>query len=200
MKRGAVMEEKFVRLADLQKFPIRKDHYDKKHGNEHFIFGIETVFEYIDELPKYEIAVRGEVNVTDDVCKALVCCLNGDVNKSQVEVCTPCPFFHEGNCTDLLKQNALDVILHQRATIEFLQKTIIENEQRHLEVMLERNDEVAVEVARAIFEEIEGSIAVHAFTSKSEDYADGMYDAIEWVDSKIAELKKKYTEGNTDGN
>jgi hypothetical protein len=50
-------------------------------------------------------------------------------------------------------------------------------------------------VARELFEEIEGSIAVHAFTSKSEDYADGMYDAIEWVDSKIAELKKKYTEG-----
>jgi hypothetical protein len=50
------------------------------------------------------------------------------------------------------------------------------------------------EVAREIFEEIEASIATHAFTSKSEDYADGMFDAIEWVDSKIAELKKKYTE------
>lgn len=135
------MEEKFIRLADLQKFPIRKDHYDKEHGNEHFIYGIETMFEYIDELPKYEIAVRGEVNVTDDVCKALVCCLNGDVNKSQVEVCTPCPFFYEGNCTDLLKQNALDVILHQRATIEFLQKAILENEQRHIKEMVEFNCE-----------------------------------------------------------
>ena len=55
-------------------------------------------------------------------------------------------------------------------------------------------EKVKAEVAREIFEEIEVSIAVHAFTSKSEDYADGMYDAIEWVDSKIAELKKKYTE------
>lgn len=54
------------------------------------------------------------------------------------------------------------------------------------------------EVAREIFEEIEGSIAVHAFTSKSEDYVDGMYDAIEWVDSKIAELKNKYAEGRND--
>ena len=51
------------------------------------------------------------------------------------------------------------------------------------------------DVAREIFEEIEDRIATHAFTSKSEDYADGMFDAIEWVDSKIAELKKKYTEG-----
>ena len=49
-------------------------------------------------------------------------------------------------------------------------------------------------VAREIFEEIWVSIAIHAFTSKSEDYANGAYDTIEWVDSKIAELKKKYTE------
>ncbi len=57
-----------------------------------------------------------------------------------------------------------------------------------------RDDEqIKKEVAREIFEEIEDSIAVHAFTRKSEDYAEGMYDAIEWVDSKIAELKKKYT-------
>jgi hypothetical protein len=54
-------------------------------------------------------------------------------------------------------------------------------------------DNAKTEVAREIFEEIEDSIAVHAFTRKSEDYAEGMYDAIEWVDSKIAELKKKYT-------
>ena len=48
------------------------------------------------------------------------------------------------------------------------------------------------EIAREIFEEIEYRIAIQAFTSKSEDYAEGMFDAIEWVDSKIDELKKKY--------
>lgn len=172
------MEEKFIRLADLQKFPLRKDHYDKEHGNEHFIYGIETVFEYIDELPKYEIAVRAERNDSDDVCKALECCLNGDVNKSQVEVCTPCPFFHEGNCTYLLKQTALDVIRHQRATIEFLQKTIRENEQRHFELSMKREDEVAVEVARVIFDEIGKRLTC----TNEEDYRE------------FAELKKKYTE------
>ena len=51
------------------------------------------------------------------------------------------------------------------------------------------------EVAREIFEKIEESIATHAYTSKSEDYMDGAFDTIEWVDSKIDELKKKYTEG-----
>ena len=193
------MEEKFIRLADLQKFPLRRDHYDKEHGNEHFIYGIETVFEYIDELPKYEIAVRDEVNVTDDVCKALKCCTTQmDV---AIDPCKECPMYC-GESTEECITNmciaALDVILHQRATIEFLQKTIRENEQRHFELLMEREDEIAVEVARVIFEEIEGSIAVHAFTSKSEDYADGRYDAIEWVDSKIANLKKKYTEGENE--
>lgn len=52
--------------------------------------------------------------------------------------------------------------------------------------------EAKAEVARAIFAEIWSSIATHAFTSKSEDYADGAYDTIEWVDSKITEIEKKY--------
>ena len=57
-------------------------------------------------------------------------------------------------------------------------------------------DEAKSEVAREIFEELEERIAVRTFTSKSEDYADGCFDTIEWVDSKIAELKKKYMEEN----
>lgn len=43
-----------MRLIDLDallKFPIRIDHYDKANGNEHFIFGIETVIEYAENLP-----------------------------------------------------------------------------------------------------------------------------------------------------
>ena len=50
----------------------------------------------------------------------------------------------------------------------------------------------ASDVAREIFEEIEDALSVHAYTSKSEDYSDGAYDALEWVDAKIADLKKKY--------
>ncbi len=59
--------------------------------------------------------------------------------------------------------------------------------------------EAKAEVAREIFEEVEESIATHCFTGKSEDYADGMYDAVAWVDSKLAELKKKYTGGESNG-
>lgn len=74
----------------------------------------------------------------------------------------------------------------------------MEAERAARERIQDVNDKIQkarIEVAREIFEEIEESIATHAYTSKSEDYMDGAFDTIEWVDSKIDELKKKYTEG-----
>jgi hypothetical protein len=44
----------WIRLSDLMKFPIRIDHYDKEHGNEHFVYGVETVLEYAENLPRVE--------------------------------------------------------------------------------------------------------------------------------------------------
>ena len=37
-------------------FPIRKDQCDKEHANEHFIFGIESVLEYVENLPAADVA------------------------------------------------------------------------------------------------------------------------------------------------
>lgn len=51
----------YIKLEDLQKFPIRKDHYDKVHGNEHFVNGVETVLEYAEYLPTYDVAPKSEV-------------------------------------------------------------------------------------------------------------------------------------------
>ena len=42
---------KYINLEELMKFPIRRNHYDKEHGNEDFIYGIETVLEYAENLP-----------------------------------------------------------------------------------------------------------------------------------------------------
>lgn len=43
------------RLVDadalLRDFPIRADHYDKEHGNKHFVYGVETVMDYVGEMP-----------------------------------------------------------------------------------------------------------------------------------------------------
>ena len=47
---------KYIKLEDLMKFPIRFDHYDKEHGSKDFIYGIETVLEYAENLPATEIA------------------------------------------------------------------------------------------------------------------------------------------------
>lgn len=43
-----------ISLSELLKFPIRADHYDKENGNEHFIYGIETVLEYAQNLPRVD--------------------------------------------------------------------------------------------------------------------------------------------------
>ena len=40
-----------IDLSELQKFPIRLDHYDKEHGDEHFVYGIESLMEYAECLP-----------------------------------------------------------------------------------------------------------------------------------------------------
>ena len=47
---------KYIKLEDLMKFPIRFDHYDKEHGSKDFIYGIEPVLEYAENLPATEIA------------------------------------------------------------------------------------------------------------------------------------------------
>ena len=53
-------------------------------------------------------------------------------------------------------------------------------------------DATRVAVAEEIFEDIWDILAVHAYRPKSEDYAAGACDTLEWVDEKIAELEKKY--------
>lgn len=52
-----------MRLIDgdkLQEYPIRANHCDKEHANEHFINGIESVMEYAEQLPTVdaEVVVR----------------------------------------------------------------------------------------------------------------------------------------------
>lgn len=46
----------YIEREELMKFPIRRNHYDKEHGNEHFIYGIETVLEYAENIPAADVA------------------------------------------------------------------------------------------------------------------------------------------------
>ena len=42
---------RLIDAEELNKFPIRLDHYDKEHGSEDFVLGIESVLEYAEYLP-----------------------------------------------------------------------------------------------------------------------------------------------------
>lgn len=46
----------YIDREAIMKFPIRKDHCDKEHANEHFINGIESVLEYVENLPSADVA------------------------------------------------------------------------------------------------------------------------------------------------
>ena len=53
----------YVERKAIMEFPIRKDRCDKEHANEHFIFGIESVLEYVESLPSADVApvVHGRI-------------------------------------------------------------------------------------------------------------------------------------------
>ena len=55
---------KYINLEELMKFPIRRNHYDKEHGNENFIYGIETVLEYAENLQTTDI-IQEWISVKD---------------------------------------------------------------------------------------------------------------------------------------
>lgn len=48
-------KEEYIKLNDLRQYPIRACHWDEKHGNLHFICGIESVMEYAEYLDRYTL-------------------------------------------------------------------------------------------------------------------------------------------------
>lgn len=49
----------YIEQEALMEYPIRIDHYDKEHGNEDFVLGIESVLEYAENLPDADVARCG---------------------------------------------------------------------------------------------------------------------------------------------
>lgn len=45
---------RLINLDSLLSYPIRRSNYDKEHGSEEFINGVESVLEYAMELHVYE--------------------------------------------------------------------------------------------------------------------------------------------------
>jgi hypothetical protein len=65
----------YIKREAIMEFPIRKDRCDKEHANEHFIFGIESVLEYVENLPAADVAtvVLGHWKKDRDTIKCTVC-------------------------------------------------------------------------------------------------------------------------------
>ena len=133
----------------------------------------------------------------DEVIKALECCLNGNVNKSQVEVCSPCPFFHDGNCTDFLKQNALALINRQKASLQevITLNSKLEAENAKLQRLLDFYEETSGNKkakAEAIKEFAENVKAIFECVLYFDD------DVKECILNEIDELVKEMTEENNE--
>lgn len=47
--------KEYIERTSVLSYPIRKDHCDKEHANEHFIFGIESVMEYVENIPAADV-------------------------------------------------------------------------------------------------------------------------------------------------
>lgn len=83
--------DEYIKRAAIMEFPIRKDHCDKERANEHFIFGIESVLEYVQNLPAADVApvVHGRWVYHDD--DGVVTCSGcGNAESSEGRYCSYC--------------------------------------------------------------------------------------------------------------
>lgn len=60
-EKGEHEVDRLISLDELNKFPIRLDHYDKEHGSEVFVLGIESVLEYAEYLPTVDAVPVSEL-------------------------------------------------------------------------------------------------------------------------------------------
>lgn len=98
----------YIEREAIMEFPIRKDHCDKQRANEHFIFGIESVLEYVENLPAADVApvVHGRWKLLrkGDWTSVFVCSVCGRREKiaesesynSQLKMLREYPYCHCG--------------------------------------------------------------------------------------------------------
>lgn len=140
----------------------------------------------------------------NDIIRALECCVSGDCTKSQVEVCKPCPYFHDGNCTDLLKSNALDLINRLQAENERLNSlatakdVIIEDIQKRYNACLEEKSEIVQGMSCTINKaksEARKEFAERLISEKEQDWDDNwgltQIVTVEGIEDLLEEMEKE---------
>ena len=80
---------KYIKLEELMKFPIRRNHYNKVHGND-FVSGIEMVLEYAKNIPAADVAPvrhgRWEIEMDDMGWLKHTCPNCGYVKRTDIHV------------------------------------------------------------------------------------------------------------------
>lgn len=101
----------YIDREALMKFPIRRDHCDKEHANEHFICGIETVLEYAESLPTADVApmvhTRWEHLGGDEWCCSacgFVITTEGSWDKPSKKYCEDCGSMMDGGAENAGKE------------------------------------------------------------------------------------------------
>lgn len=148
----------------------------------------------------------------DDALKAVNECRCSDCTNEQTLGCELCQFddcykkllkvpaleINRATALSVLKEFSRDMYpsndIFGKPTLVMSRKAFEAIRKKYLDTDYCERSEFE-KIATKIFDEIEASIAVHAFTNKSDDYAEGAFDTIEFVDSKIDELRKKYIGG-----
>ena len=59
-----------ISRADVLKYPIRLDHYDEENGSREFVYGVESVIEYVESLPSADadgddLIIKGAKGIQD---------------------------------------------------------------------------------------------------------------------------------------
>lgn len=72
----------YIAKEAVQSCPIRIDHYDTVHGNEHFVLGIEFAIDYIESLPPADVEPVRHGRWVDHMCRDWRCSECGEkINK-----------------------------------------------------------------------------------------------------------------------
>ena len=130
----------------------------------------------------------------NEIIKALECC-------AKAPFCRPttnCPYKCVDNCVERHALDAIDLINRQKAEIERLQNKVEELSEVLSDTIRIRYAECRAEAIKEVFEKLDERLFVHSFKTKSDDYTQGQVDCMDFVDSKIEELKKEMVGGNNE--
>lgn len=110
---------RLINLDELLAYPIRRNSYDKEHGSEEFINGVESVLEYAQEIHVYDLYDLDRPDtaiwIAEDIYYRCSACSNTE--NYPYKFCGNCGckmqnekeeaegWIYTNNCLDLIEEN-----------------------------------------------------------------------------------------------